>query len=226
MEGDIVTDAIRMNKSLAAVVPKELFGVHLVARAIPLHDDHQNVIGGVGVGLSIEKAQQLSDISSNLSSVVDNVTDTIQDMALSISELAGNITVVSDKVKEVTKSAETIENISNVVRGIADQSNLLGLNAAIEAARAGEHGKGFSVVANEIRKMADSSKSQVSEIHAITDQIKGVIDSLSNHIQEVNSESDSQSAAIEELTATMQEINANVHTLASLAKQNLIIDED
>lgn len=225
VDGDIVTHAIRDNQSKSMAVPAELFGVHIIARAIPLHDEEGNVIGGVGVGSSIEKAQQLSDISSNLSSVVDDVTNTIQDMANSISELAGNMTIVSEQATEVTKTAEAIENVSNVVQEIADQSNLLGLNAAIESARAGEHGKGFSVVADEIRKMAANSKNQVSEIHDMTEQIKNVIDTLNTHIQEVNLESDSQSGAIEELTATMEEINGNVQTLAKLAKENLNIEQ-
>ncbi|WP_284139133.1 MULTISPECIES: methyl-accepting chemotaxis protein [unclassified Virgibacillus] len=224
MEGDIVTAAIRNNENMAAAVPPELFGVHLIARAIPLHDEAGNVIGGVGIGSSIEHAQRLSDISSNLSTVMEDVTKTIIEMSQSITELAENMTIVSNQAEEVTTSAGTIEEVSNVVKEIADQSNLLGLNAAIESARAGEHGRGFSIVADEIRKMAVNSKQQVTEIQAITKKIKSDISDLNKHTREVNTESDSQSAAIEQLSATMEEINANVHTLASLAKQNVQID--
>ncbi|WP_200415916.1 methyl-accepting chemotaxis protein [Virgibacillus salexigens] len=221
MDGDIVTNAIRQNQNQAAIVPAELFGVNLIARAVPLHDQSGNVIGGIGVGLSVQKANQLSEVASNLSMVFDEVTNTIQDMAESITGLASNMSFVSEKATEVTNRVENIEKVSNVVKGIADQSNLLGLNAAIESARAGEHGRGFTVVADEIRKMAASSKEQASEIHAITDDIKGVISNLDSYIQDANLESNSQSAAIEELTATMQEINSNIHTLAQLAKENL-----
>lgn len=225
VDGDIVTAAIQQNQNMAAAVPPELFGVHLIARAIPLHDDLGNVIGGIGIGSSIERAQKLSDISTNLSDVIGEVTNTIQDMARSTSELAENMTFVSDKATEVNKSTEAIENVSTVVKEIADQSNLLGLNAAIEAARAGEQGKGFTVVADEIRKMATNSKNQVTEIQHITVEIKDVIENLNKHIQEVNTESDSQSGAIEELTATIEEINSNIHILANLAKENIQIEE-
>jgi uncharacterized protein YoxC len=225
VDGDIVAAAIRQNKNQSAVVPEELFGVSIIARAIPLHDEAGKVIGGVGVGLSIESANQLSSIATNLSGVIGDVTATIQDMAKSISGLAEGMTYISKKASEVTDSVDTIEEVSNVVKGIADQSNLLGLNAAIESARAGEHGRGFSVVADEIRKMAAGSKDQVSEIHQITEQIKTHIAKLSNSIQEANAESDTQSAAIEELTATMEEINGNVHILAQLAKDNVSIKD-
>ncbi|TFB14661.1 hypothetical protein E3U55_13320 [Filobacillus milosensis] len=146
-------------------------------------------------------------------------------MSQSITDLAGNITLVSDKAGLVKENAVTIENMSNVVKDIAEQSNLLGLNAAIESARAGEHGKGFSVVADEIRKMANTSKDKVSEIHDITNQIKSAIGDLNEHIQNVNMQSDSQSAAIEELSATMEEVNSSVKILAGLAKKNVEVNE-
>lgn len=221
LEGDIIAKAISENDNQAMIVPADLFGVNLVSRAIPVHNEDGKIIGGIGVGLNVEKANKLSEIAGSLSSVIDNVTKTIQEMAESVNELATNISYVSEKANEVTDSVNVIEKVSTVVKGIADQSNLLGLNAAIESARAGEHGKGFGVVADEIRKMAANSKDQVQEIHNITSQIKEVIGNLDEDIQKVNLESDTQSASIEELTATMEEINGNIHSLAELARENI-----
>lgn len=221
LEGDIITNAIRQNKNQAMTVPAEVLGVDLVSRAIPVHDEQGRVIGGVGVGLNVDKANKLSQIASNLSSVIGDVTNTVQEMAESVNELATNISYVSEKADEVTSSVDLIEQVSAVVKNIADQSNLLGLNAAIESARAGEHGRGFGVVADEIRKMATNSKDNVQEIQNITSQIKEVIEDLGKDIQKVNLESTSQSASIEELTATMEEINVSIRSLAELAKENI-----
>jgi uncharacterized protein YoxC len=221
LEGDIIAKAISENDNQAMIVPADLFGVNLVSRAIPIRDEDGQVIGGVGVGLNVEKANKLSEISSSLSSVIDDVTKTVQEMAESVNELATNITFVSEKANEVTNSVDLIEEVSTVVKGIADQSNLLGLNAAIESARAGEQGRGFGVVADEIRKMAANSKDNVQEIQNITSQIKEVIGNLNKDIQKVNIESNTQSASIEELTATMEEINGNIHSLAELARENI-----
>ncbi|GAA0300473.1 archaellum component FlaC [Gracilibacillus halotolerans] len=221
IDGDIITNAIRENKNQAMIVPAEILGINLVSRAIPVHDEQGNVIGGIGVGLNVENANKLSEIAGSLSSVIDDVTNTVQEMAGSVNELASNIGLVSEKASEVTHSVDLIENVSKVVRDTADQSNLLGLNAAIESARAGEHGKGFGVVADEIRKMATNSKNSVQEIHGITNQIKEVIENLEKDIQKVNLESNNQSASIEEITATMEEINGTIHNLAELARENI-----
>lgn len=221
LDGDIVTKAIRENKEQAMIVPAHILGVSLISRAVPLRDENGVVVGGVGVGLNVEKANKLSEVSSNLSTVFDDVTSTILEMAESISQLAENMNLISQKSIAVNKSVKLIEEVSDAVKGIADQSNLLGLNAAIEAARAGEYGRGFSVVAEEVRKMATNSKEQVGEIQTITTNIQQVIEALNQDIQKANLESDSQSAAIEELTATMEEINSNVHHLAGIAKENI-----
>lgn len=221
LEGDIITNAIRKNKSQAMTVPAEVLGVNLVSRAIPVHDEKGKVIGGVGVGLNVDKANKLSEISGNLSNIIGEVTNTVQAMADSVNGLATNIGFVSEKANEVTNSVDLIEQVSVVVKNIADQSNLLGLNAAIESARAGEHGRGFGVVADEIRKMSSNSKDNAQEIQNITSRIKEVIANLGNDIQKVNLESNTQSASIEELTATMEEINVSIQNLAKLAKENI-----
>ncbi|KRG16346.1 chemotaxis protein [Virgibacillus soli] len=221
IEGDIITKAIRENTNQAMIVPAELLGVSLISHAVPLRDEEGKVIGGVGIGQNVDKANQLSEVAGNLSIIVDEVTKTVLEMATSISQLAENMAHISGKSHDVNNSLKLIEDVAGVVKGIADQSNLLGLNAAIESARAGEHGRGFSVVADEIRKMAAGSKKQVEEIQSIINGIKEIIASLNKDIQKTSGESDSQSASIEELTATMEEINANVQNLAGLAKENI-----
>ncbi|MCG9968213.1 methyl-accepting chemotaxis protein [Pelotomaculum terephthalicicum JT] len=83
-----------------------------------------------------------------------------------LNNMVGNATELLEKIK-------TIDDISQNVSDIADQTNLLSLNAAIEAARAGEHGRGFSVVAEQVRKLADQTKQAVKEVKNISDDMNG-----------------------------------------------------
>ncbi|WP_275420946.1 methyl-accepting chemotaxis protein [Fervidibacillus halotolerans] len=224
-EGDIITNAIKQNETLSATVPKELFGIDLIAKAMPIHDRTGQIVGGIGIGINMDKAIQLSTISTNLSAVVEEVTATILSMADSITQLSNEINTITERARETAEKVGKIEGISHLVREIADSSNLLGLNAAIEAARAGEHGRGFSIVAEEVRKMANTSKQHAEEINDHTNQIQNHIKQLNHLIQSVNEEASSQSAAIEELTATMQEINTNIQVLADIAKENIEVEK-
>lgn len=214
---DIVAGAQRENRIKSALVPKELFGFPLIARAIPLHDEKGQVIGGVGVGTSLKKSNDLFLVAESLSAIVEETAASLDDIASSVTKLVDQVINASDVISEVAIGASEIGKTSTVVRGISDQINLLGLNAAIEAARAGEHGKGFSVVANEVRKLATNSKENVSQIDHVTQNINESILKLNEAFIAINEASTSQAATIQEISATVQEISRNAQNLSEMA---------
>ncbi|WP_397386455.1 methyl-accepting chemotaxis protein [Paenibacillus terrigena] len=227
MEGDILTEAIRNDKEISGIVPKELFGVPFASRVIPIHNQHGEVIGGVGVGSSLEKANALFHVAEDLSATVEETAASFSSITNSVMELelANRLVDVSNHMKDVSSGAQQIGNISSVVKEVSDQSHLLGLNAAIEAARAGDTGRGFGVVADEIRKLATYSKQNAFQIDDITKNMQIAIRNLEQAFQGINDYINHQVTSIQELTATVQQINQNAQQLSVMAEMNLTIEK-
>lgn len=181
----------------------------------------EKVIGGVGIGTSLQKSNELFLVAESLSAIVEETAASLEEIANSVTELANQMADATGIISEVIVGADEIGNISSVVRGIADQSNLLGLNAAIEAARAGESGKGFSVVAEEIRKLATNSKENVTQIDLGTKNINQSIVRLNKSFSSINEVTTNQAASIEEISATVQEISRNAQNLSEMAERGM-----
>lgn len=173
----------------------------------------------------------------------DNLADTglntIGNLDTSLTELQDAFTVSTSTVNALVSKLESVNSITDSISQIAAQTNLLSLNAAIEAARAGEAGKGFSVVAGEVRKLAENSKLAVQSITSILEEIKIDILKASNAMNSGNSALTTQYNSLEEAKGSFSNIKASIEeatdeintcivhlTTASEAKDNVIKSVD
>ena len=177
-----------------------------------------------------------SEASLNVNSVAsatEEMTSSVRDISLQVQEsarMAGDavsqVHSATDRVSALSSAAGRIGDIVEIINNIAGQTNLLALNATIEAARAGEAGRGFSVVASEVKALAEQTGKatgeigqQVSDIQAATQESVAAINEIRNAIEKLSDISSAIAAAIEEQGATTQEVARNVQHAAQGAQE-------
>ncbi|NPA11753.1 MAG: methyl-accepting chemotaxis protein [Epsilonproteobacteria bacterium] len=172
-----------------------------------------------------EENQNIADIKNFIFetyNVLEKMTQTFEKTISEIQKNAQDEIDMANKLQSLSEQAQNVNNILNVIKEIADQTNLLALNAAIEAARAGEHGRGFAVVADEVRKLAEKTQKSLVEIEStINAVVQEVVDAStqmqasSEDITQLSSKTEDLQQEINIISQKMNEVLHNIDKLAN-----------
>ncbi|WQZ03907.1 methyl-accepting chemotaxis protein TlpB [Helicobacter pylori] len=173
------------------------------------------------MNVSIEQSQGLRKRLIETQGLVKESKDAIGDLFSQITESAHTEEELSSKVEQLSRNADDVKSILDIINDIADQTNLLALNAAIEAARAGEHGRGFAVVADEVRNLAGRTQKSLAEINStimvIVQEINDVSSQMNLNSQKMERLSD-MSKSVQE---TYEKMSSNLSSVVQDSNQSM-----
>jgi methyl-accepting chemotaxis protein len=174
-----------------------------------------------------KQAKETQEIANNMIEAIQNSGAVFNNLTEKLKNTAEVSVGIAGKVKNLNNEADKIKNIVTTVTEISERTNLLALNAAIEAARAGEHGKGFAVVSDEVRKLAEQSAKSSEEIRQLIQGIIESVNEITNRTQQevtrINQDigfADQSKGAFEEVAKTTQNTYNSIQHIFELAEQS------
>ncbi|MEZ9074342.1 methyl-accepting chemotaxis protein [Vibrio splendidus] len=205
-----------------------------------------------------EMATSAESVAQQVNSIAENVRlanedsqkglEVVEGVCIDVAQLNDQLDKSASAIKQVSSDSESIQTVTKMIDDIAEQTNLLALNAAIEAARAGEQGRGFAVVADEVRTLAHRTQTSVQDVVSIIEKLKSsthnavnlmtqsqsnanqvldkaqeagtALESIASQVESIASQAETIAATSEEQAQVSQEIAANAHAISDLNQQS------
>lgn len=178
----------------------------------------------------------VEEVSGSISTVSESTTarlhelnediDTLQEISVFLKKVDSQQIAVQSNVHKLAEYVKNLEQVMEVIRNIAEQTNLLALNASIEAARAGEHGKGFSIVAEEVRKLADHTKGSLQSVNEDMKQLMAITSNISNVTQDSSQKLHDGVEDIEKIATRLGELNSSLQKVGSQFQEIAQVTEE
>jgi len=217
-KGTTAEQSLRTGKRIIKRMPREVLGIPYVGISHPIREKDGQIVGVISAVVLTEQLDTLFDAGQNILATSQQISATVETFSHIAKELAVTARKMNAETDQTLSTVQQTNLISTEIKKISAQTNVLGINAAIEAARAGEHGRGFSVVAGEVRKLAQNTRVSAVGIDEMVQQVRNSVENFTCAINELTIVIESQANSATELTQSLGLLTKMAEKLLCMAK--------
>lgn len=213
--GSNVLEALTSGKRVVRRIAKDLFGVPFIGIAWPIYEESK-VVGCLAVACSVEFYENLLTTGKDILNSTVTISSSAQNLSGATEELAATIRSIDDETEHVNTEMHRTNELTQQIKGISKQINILGLNAAIEASRAGEHGRGFAIVSDEVRKLASKTDVSTKAIDSNVLEVQSSVVLLIEAIKQLTFVTENHAKNVEEIVQSLARIENMAKKLVNM----------
>ncbi|MBM6388089.1 MAG: hypothetical protein JSY10_29785 [Paenibacillus sp.] len=206
-----------------ARMPGDLQGRPFDAILIPIQENDQ-VVGILGVNYALDNHITLEKLISENEATINALLGGIQQIAAHSEELSATSEEILRNSKQAAENSVSVTKVTNVIREVSEQTNLLGLNAMIEAARVGDLGSGFGVVASEVRKLSDHTKQAASDIETSLGSVQDSMKHMELEIGQITTATMDQAQLVSEFMQSIEQLSETSANLKKFVTEMLALE--
>ncbi|MCG7386087.1 methyl-accepting chemotaxis protein [Paenibacillus sp. ACRRY] len=211
------------NSRTVARMPGDLQGRPFDAILIPIQENDQ-VVGILGVNYALDNHITLEKLISENEATINALLGGIQQIAAHSEELSATSEEILRNSKQAAENSVSVTKVTNVIREVSEQTNLLGLNAMIEAARVGDLGSGFGVVASEVRKLSDHTKQAASDIETSLGSVQDSMKHMELEIGQITTATVDQAQLVSEFMQSIEQLSETSANLKKFVTEMLALE--
>lgn len=215
--GSNVLEALTSGKRVVRRVSKELFGVPFVGIALPIFEESE-IAGCLAVACSTEFYDKLLSTGKEITEAVVTISSSAHNLSGATEELAATIRSMDDETDHVSAEMHRTNELTQQIKKISKQSNILGLNAAIEASRAGEHGRGFAIVSEEVRRLASDTETSAKAIDSNVQEVQSSVELLIEAIKQLTAVTETHAQEVSEIAQSLASIESLAKKLVEMGQ--------
>lgn len=214
----LIPRVMQTGKTLSSELSADVYGVPLKTTTVPVRDRKGKIIGTLDIAFDLSTQNEMVEIAEKVAASSQEVSASCEELTAAVEGLKD----FQEEMREVGRKAEShlekTDEILSMIKNVASQTNLLGINAAVEASRAGEQGKGFAVVAQGIRDLSEKTSVSTDDITQMLREINVFFQDISQHMEENKKIIQEVSGAIKEIASSMEENSVVASKLLSMSR--------